>query len=52
MSDHPNQVAAVAVGGFIGIAHFAHIVEPFLADLSYLGALIVTIVTLWQKWRK
>lgn len=51
MSDHPTQVGAVGVGALVGIGHFMHMVEPFLADLSYLAAIIVAGITIYQKIR-
>jgi hypothetical protein len=52
MSDHPNQVAAVGVGALVGIGHFAHMIEPILADLSYLAAIVVAGLAVYQKIRK
>lgn len=52
MSDHPVTVGAAGVGGFIGLAHFANIVEPILADLSYVAALVVAAVTIFKALRK
>lgn len=52
MNEHPTAVSAVSVGGLIGVAHFMHMIEPILADLSYLAAIIVAGVTVYCKLRK
>jgi len=51
MNDHPGTVGAAGVGGLLGFAHLMHIVEPILADISYVVAIILAIVTLYQKFR-
>lgn len=47
----PHEVAAVGVGGLAGLGKFLATIEPALADLSYLAAIIVAAVTIWQKFK-
>lgn len=48
-----TEVGAVGVGGLAAIGHFAHLIEPLLADLSYLAAIIVGGLTIYYKiWGK
>lgn len=51
-SDHVEMTGAVSVGGLVGIAHFMHMLEPILADVSYVAAIVVAALTIWQKFRK
>lgn len=51
MTAHPSQgeAAAVMVGGFVGIGKLVEAVQPLLADLSYIAAIAVAIVTIYYK---
>jgi hypothetical protein len=51
MNTNHADITAVSVGGLIGIGKFIHDVEPLLADLSYLLAVIAAIVTIYYKIR-
>lgn len=49
MNAHHTDIAAVSVGGFAGLGSFIHAIEPLLADVSYLLAIIVAGVTIYYK---
>jgi hypothetical protein len=46
---HTTEVAAVSVGGLLGLGKLLSMIEPFLADASYFAAIIVAIVTVYYK---
>ncbi len=47
-----HDVAAAGVVGLAGFGKFLATIEPALADISYLAAIIVAVVTLWQKFKR
>lgn len=49
--EHTVQMGAVGVGGLVGLGHFMHMIEPFLADISYVAAIVVACITIYQKWK-
>ena len=49
MTAHTTEVGAVSVGALLGIGKFIAMVEPLLADLSYIAAIAVAVVTIYYK---
>jgi len=47
----PHEVAAVGVGGLAGIGTFLSTIEPILADISYIAAIVLAGVTLYFKFK-
>ncbi len=50
-NDSVSETGAIGVGGLAALGHFAHMVEPVLADLSYLAAIAVGALTVYYKLR-
>jgi len=48
-SQHTSEVAAVSVGGLLGLGKLLAMIEPFLADASYFAAIVVAVVTVYYK---
>jgi hypothetical protein len=46
---HTSEVGAVGVGALVGVGQLLAFIEPFLADLSYLAAIAVALVTIYFK---
>jgi len=44
-------VGAISTGGLAALGHFADMVQPILADISYLAAIIVGVWTIYHKIR-
>lgn len=47
----PQHAGAVTVWSFAGIGTWLATVEPIVASLSYIAALIVAIITIYYKIR-
>lgn len=48
-SHHTVEVGAVGVGALVGVGQLLAFIEPFLADLSYLAAIVVAGITIYYK---
>jgi hypothetical protein len=51
MNSHHVEMTAVSVGALVGVGKFLHDIEPVLADLSYLLAVVTALVTIYYKIR-
>ena len=51
MNGHQAEVAGVSVGAFVGAGKLLSEIEPILASLSYIAAIIVAMVTVYYKIR-
>lgn len=51
MNKHDMTNGAIGVGGLAALGHFADMIQPILADLSYLGAIVLGAWTLYHKWQ-
>lgn len=51
MNKHISEVGVASVGALAAAGHFAALIEPILADLSYGAAVVVAAVTIWVKLR-
>lgn len=49
MNGHQAEVAGVSIGGLVGAGTLLSQIEPILADLSYLAAILVAGVTIYYK---
>jgi hypothetical protein len=49
MNKNALEVGAVSVGGLAAFGHFCSMVQPILADFSYMAAIIIACVTIYQK---
>jgi hypothetical protein len=49
--NEPHSVTAVGVGALAGAGSLLTHLEPILASLSYLAAIVVAVVTLYFKFR-
>ena len=45
-------IGAIGTGGLAAAGHFAELIQPILADVSYAAAIIVGIVTIWRQFKK
>jgi hypothetical protein len=45
-------VGAISTGGLAALGHFADMIQPILADMSYMAAIIVGVWTIISKLRK
>ena len=52
MNANHSDVSGVSIGAFIGAGPFLHMIEPALADLSYLLAAVAAVVTIYYKIKK
>jgi hypothetical protein len=48
-TSHATDAAAVSVGGILAVGNLLAMIEPFLADISYIAAIIVAAVTVYYK---
>lgn len=51
VNKHISEVGVASVGALAAAGHFAALIEPILADLSYGAAVVVAAVTIWVKLR-
>jgi len=51
MNGHQAEVAGVSVGALVGVGKLIGDIEPILAGLSYIAAILVAIVTIYYKIR-
>lgn len=49
MNGHQAEVAGVSVGALAGAGKLLSGVEPILASLSYIAAILVALVTVYYK---
>ena len=52
MNGHQVEVAGVSVGALAGAGKLLSEMEPILASLSYIAAIIVALVTVYYKIRR
>ncbi len=51
MNGHQAEVAGVSVGALVGVGKLLGDIEPILASLSYVAAILVAVVTIYYKIR-
>jgi hypothetical protein len=51
MNGHQAEVAGVSVGALVGAGKFLSEIEPILASISYMAAILVAVVTIYYKIR-
>jgi hypothetical protein len=51
MNGHQAEVAGVSLGDLVGVGKLIGDIEPILAGLSYIAAILVAIVTIYYKIR-
>ncbi len=49
MNANHTDVTAVSVGALAGVGKLLHDFEPFLADLSYIAAIVLAAITIYYK---